>query len=296
MTSSPVYELLRGDKHCGPLTAAELKSLARTGRLLCSDKLSGATLKAPIDVAQVAALAQLIAVPALAIESTDGEADPSAGTTAVKVRSTTFRALIAISAVVLFVLIVMRIILGPPFPARAPVQEVPHSPGSTLVDLLAGGLLLSAIPLWIIPIRAGVKLAQAKGLSPHWMWFGVHPLGGWIAYTVLRKVDGSAPCLACGGSFPEISAHCPNCAMPTILRRAPHTYALNRMSRNVALACLPICAIFVVLFIVELEGGPGTLARYGERLIVAVVVALVFAPFFIAANALFRFFARRSDR
>ena len=40
--------------------------------------------------------------------------------------------------------------------------------------------------LWLYPIVNGVKAARRRGLSPHWMWFGIHPLGAWIAFAVLR--------------------------------------------------------------------------------------------------------------
>ena len=41
---------------------------------------------------------------------------------------------------------------------------------------------------WIWPIFLGIKAAKEKGRSPHWMWFGLNPLGGWIALAVLRSL------------------------------------------------------------------------------------------------------------
>ena len=41
---------------------------------------------------------------------------------------------------------------------------------------------------WIWPIFLGIKTAKEKGRSPHWMWFGVYPIGGWIALAVLRSL------------------------------------------------------------------------------------------------------------
>ena len=38
---------------------------------------------------------------------------------------------------------------------------------------------------WIYPILGGIRIAKAKRISPNWMWFGVYPLFGWIAYFVV---------------------------------------------------------------------------------------------------------------
>src|SRR6185295_18877289 len=46
---------------------------------------------------------------------------------------------------------------------------------------------------WIFPIAKGLKIAKAKSRSPHWMWFGIHPLGGWIALIVLRRATPGDP-------------------------------------------------------------------------------------------------------
>ncbi len=45
----------------------------------------------------------------------------------------------------------------------------------------------------IIPVVLGIKAAKRKGVSPHWMWFGLHPLGGWIAYLVIRSRPDRVP-------------------------------------------------------------------------------------------------------
>jgi hypothetical protein len=66
--------------------------------------------------------------------------------------------------------------------------------------------------IWVLPIKLGVAEAVKKGISPHWMWFGVHPLGGWITYVVIRSrknpdtplvddAEGSPPPLE-GGDMP----------------------------------------------------------------------------------------------
>jgi len=49
--------------------------------------------------------------------------------------------------------------------------------------------VLVILILTIIPIVLGIKEARRKGISPHWMWFGllVIPIGGWITYLVIRS-------------------------------------------------------------------------------------------------------------
>lgn len=42
------------------------------------------------------------------------------------------------------------------------------------------------LPLWIFFITRGIKAAKESGRSPHWMWFGIHPLGALIAFLILR--------------------------------------------------------------------------------------------------------------
>lgn len=44
--------------------------------------------------------------------------------------------------------------------------------------------------VWIYPVLRGISLAKAKGISPQWMWFGLHPLGAWIVFLVLRSAAG----------------------------------------------------------------------------------------------------------
>lgn len=42
--------------------------------------------------------------------------------------------------------------------------------------------------LWIFFISRGIKAAKEGGRSPHWMWFGIHPLGALIAFLILRHL------------------------------------------------------------------------------------------------------------
>lgn len=83
-------------------------------------------------------------------------------------------------------------------------------PGSS--DEAAGLAFMGALLIWITPIVVGVKSAKSKGLSPHWMWFGVHPLGGWIAYIVVACRRGrDAMCTSCGHTWALSFGFCPTC-------------------------------------------------------------------------------------
>jgi hypothetical protein len=42
------------------------------------------------------------------------------------------------------------------------------------------------LAVWLLPVFLGVRAARAKGRSPYWMWLGIHPLTGWIAFLWLR--------------------------------------------------------------------------------------------------------------
>ncbi|MGD0580628.1 MAG: HEAT repeat domain-containing protein, partial [Bryobacteraceae bacterium] len=46
--------------------------------------------------------------------------------------------------------------------------------------------MLLILAVCIVPVLLGIQAAQRKGVSPHWMWFGLNPLGGWLAYLIIR--------------------------------------------------------------------------------------------------------------
>lgn len=85
------------------------------------------------------------------------------------------------------------------------------------VGVIAGiiGMALLVV-LWVVPVVLGVRWAKRKGLSPHWMWFGVHPLTGWIAFWIIRYRAANRGCPACGKSVPSASKFCPHCKAPQV--------------------------------------------------------------------------------
>jgi len=83
----------------------------------------------------------------------------------------------------------------------------------------AGLFLLVAVPVlvtlfWILPIALGVRVARRRNLSPLWMLFGIHPLGGWIACLVLALCRGKVECPTCGGYVRRNFRQCPFCQSP----------------------------------------------------------------------------------
>jgi hypothetical protein len=54
-----------------------------------------------------------------------------------------------------------------------------------LPTIFYGGIFLVA---WVTPVALGVKSAKHKGISPHWMWFGIYPITAWIAFLLIRFV------------------------------------------------------------------------------------------------------------
>ena len=96
-----------------------------------------------------------------------------------------------------------------------------------ILGAMLGFLMMIALfgVLWVLPVVAGVRCAKRNGISPHWMWFGIHPLGGWIALAIIcrsGKVDkveglavkwmsGKVGCQSCGKFNPMNSAFCSQC-------------------------------------------------------------------------------------
>ncbi len=76
------------------------------------------------------------------------------------------------------------------------------------------GCLVAIGCLWILPIVLGVQAAKRNNRSPHWMWFGVHPFGAWIAYILLRFLPPGKQCSACGVKAGAGAKFCPSCANP----------------------------------------------------------------------------------
>ena len=74
--------------------------------------------------------------------------------------------------------------------------------------VFAAGLIFV---LWVLPIWLGIRTARQKNYTPLWMLFGIHPLGGWIAFIVLSSLPPRHQCTNCGGFVPNYFRLCPYC-------------------------------------------------------------------------------------
>ena len=73
---------------------------------------------------------------------------------------------------------------------------------------------LAVVIGWIVPITYGVQTAIREHYSPHWMWFGIHPVGGWIAFAVLSCLPPRVHCPTCFGIISPQFRICPYCRTP----------------------------------------------------------------------------------
>ncbi len=101
------------------------------------------------------------------------------------------------------------------------------------------GLILFGVIIflgWVLPITLGVKCAKRKNYSPAWMCFGIHPIGGWIAFIVLSCLEPRVACAHCGGFIKVNFRICPYChaelAKPVNSARptTSETIQLNKIS------------------------------------------------------------------
>lgn len=58
-------------------------------------------------------------------------------------------------------------------------------------------LILLVIGFWAIPIVFGIRFAKKKNISPHWLWFGIHPFFGWITFAIIAASKGRKSCPKC---------------------------------------------------------------------------------------------------
>jgi hypothetical protein len=85
---------------------------------------------------------------------------------------------------------------------------------------LVGAAMAIAL-LWVLPITLGIHQARKKNYSPLWMLFGIHPLGGWIAFIVLACLPPRVQCRNCGGFVAINFRVCPFCRADLDAGRPP---------------------------------------------------------------------------
>lgn len=81
------------------------------------------------------------------------------------------------------------------------------------MDVMFGilGALVFITLGWVLPIWLGLRAAHRNNRSGLWMWFGVHPMGGWIAFAVLASLPPLKMCPQCGEKAKAHAKICPYC-------------------------------------------------------------------------------------
>ena len=93
---------------------------------------------------------------------------------------------------------------------RIEIKGSPDTPDDLIIALIS----IPLIVLWILAIIHGIKAARRKGVSPRWMWFGLHPLGAYIACAVIMWGIKTRICPNCKGPVDRRSGVCPACRTP----------------------------------------------------------------------------------
>ena len=83
--------------------------------------------------------------------------------------------------------------------------------GFFCLPLIFFSVAIAVVLGWVLPITLGVHQARKKNYPALWMLFGIHPLGGWIAFIVLACLPPRIQCPACGGFVQVHFRICPFC-------------------------------------------------------------------------------------
>jgi hypothetical protein len=84
--------------------------------------------------------------------------------------------------------------------------------GAGAAIIVAIFIVLILLGAWASLIVFGIKAAKKKNRSPHWMWFGIHPMGALIVFIVMMVIEPLTPCPQCGRPTPTGAQVCPFCA------------------------------------------------------------------------------------
>lgn len=161
--------------------------------------------------------------------------------------------------------------------------------GASASDAIAGILTFAFVAVvWVTPVVLGVRWARRKGVSPHWMWFGLHPLSGWIAFLVIRYRVKSSICASCGKSVPQTARFCPHCQAPTEVAERQFRWSRNEAACSKCRAWVklnggfcPSCSTPAPKLVCSLCGSANTTLVGGRKARVAGIWALVTAGSFL---------------
>ena len=82
------------------------------------------------------------------------------------------------------------------------------------VILVLISILLGILVLWVVPIWLGLRMARERHRAAAWMWFAIHPLGGWITFAVLASLPSLKTCPECAEKAKAAARRCPHCHQP----------------------------------------------------------------------------------
>ena len=108
------------------------------------------------------------------------------------------------------------------------------------------------LAIWIVPIPLGIKKAKQNGHSPHWMWFGILPIYGWLAFLILCIAPKMKKCASCGERNKLYAKYCQRCnnafEESTIIEYKPETkkHKIIKISSIIG-AIMVFCIIMIVL-------------------------------------------------
>ena len=80
------------------------------------------------------------------------------------------------------------------------------------IAIMAILFVLILLGVWISLVVFGIKAAIKKNRSPHWMWFGVHPVGALVVFIVMMVIEPLKLCPRCARPAPTGAQVCPYCA------------------------------------------------------------------------------------
>jgi uncharacterized membrane protein YhaH (DUF805 family) len=108
--------------------------------------------------------------------------------------------------------------------------------------------LFLILAIWIVPIPLGIKKAKQKGFSPHWMWFGLFPIYGWLVFLILSLVPKMKRCANCGEKNKLYAKTCQRCnnafEESTIIEYKPET-----KKRKIILIIGAVVFFIILLFV-----------------------------------------------
>lgn len=81
--------------------------------------------------------------------------------------------------------------------------------------------VLVFLGIWASLVVFGVKAAQKKNRSPHWMWFGVNPVGALIVFIVMMCLEPLTVCPQCARPSPPAARLCPYCGYSFVPAASP---------------------------------------------------------------------------